>query len=117
MFHTSHRHQFPLASVIVMTLIFTSQASEELNYAPTWPADDCCESHTNAISHYADHIHTYNANSQLVSSIKSIFAKNPNTRKVKQVGMANPYQIIGMETQGFPSAKNPTPFRGTGPAV
>ena len=32
-----------LVSVIAMTLIFTSQASEELNYAPTWLSRQCCK--------------------------------------------------------------------------
>ena len=31
--------------------------------------------------------------------------------------MVNSFQFNGMETQGFPSANSPAPFRGTGPAV
>ena len=40
-----------LASVIAITLISTSQASEELNYALTWPSTRLFQSHTRAISH------------------------------------------------------------------
>ena len=102
-----------------MILISTSQASEELSYSPTWPSRWLPQSYTRAISHDADwaFFHTYNASSQLVSSDKSTFVENPNARKVQRVGMANPYQINGMEIQGFLSAKNPTSFRSTGPAV
>ena len=49
-----HMHQVLLMSVIVMTLISTSQASEELNYTPTWPSRPLLQSHTCAISHDAD---------------------------------------------------------------
>ena len=100
-----------------MTLISTTQASEELNYASTWPIRQLLRSHTYAISHDADRafVRAYNASSQLVSSIKSTFVENSNARKVKRVSMVNPY--YGMETQGFPLAKNPAPFCGTGPAV
>ena len=81
------------------------------------PADNCCEAIQMQLAMMQITFHAYNASSQLVSSIISRFAENPNARKVNQVGMANPYHINGMETQGFPSAKNPTPFRGTGPAA
>ena len=49
-----HRHQVPLASVIAITLISTNQASEELNYALTWPSRRLFQSHTRAISHDSD---------------------------------------------------------------
>ena len=59
----------------------------------------------------------YNASSLLISSIKRMLVESPNARKVMQVGMVNSFQLNGMETQGFPSAKSPAPFRRTGPAV
>ena len=62
-------------------------------------------------------LHAYNASSQLISSVKRMFVESPNARKVTQVGMVNSFQFNGMETQGFPSANSPAPFRGTGPAV
>ena len=34
-----------------------------------------------------------------------------------QVGMVNPFQLKGMNIQGFPSAKSAAAFRGTGPSV
>ena len=45
---------FLLVLVIVMTPIFTSQASEELNYTPTWPSRRLLWTHTHAISHDAE---------------------------------------------------------------
>ena len=62
-------------------------------------------------------LRTYNASSQLVSSTKGMFVEIPNARLVTRVGMVNPFQINGMETRAFPSAKLPALFRGTGPAV
>ena len=59
----------------------------------------------------------YNTSSQLISSVKHTFVESPNVTKVKRVGMVNSFQLNGMETQGFPSAKSPAPFRDTGPAV
>ena len=59
----------------------------------------------------------YNANSQLISSVKHMFVDSPNTRKVTQVVMINSLKFNGMETQGFPSVNSPAPFRGTGPAA
>ena len=46
---TVHRHQIPLASVIAITLISTSQTSQELNYAPS--SRRSFQSHIRAISH------------------------------------------------------------------
>ena len=57
------------------------------------------------------------ASSQLVSSAKGTFVEILNARLVMRVGMVNPFQLNGMETQGFPSAKPPALFRGIGPAV
>ena len=59
----------------------------------------------------------YNASSQLISSVKHMFVESPNATKVTQVRMVNSFQLNGMETQGFPSAKSPASFRDTGPAV
>ena len=59
----------------------------------------------------------YNASSLLISSIKCTFLESTNARKVMRVGMVNSFQLNGMETQSFPSAKSPAPFRGTGPEV
>ena len=58
-----------------------------------------------------------NASSQLISSVKRMFVESPGARKVTRVRIVNLFQLNGMETQDFPSAKLPTPFRGTGPAV
>ena len=50
-----HRHQVALVPVITITLISTSQASEEVNnYAPTWPSQRLLQSHTRAIGHMHD---------------------------------------------------------------
>ena len=62
-------------------------------------------------------LRAYNASSQLVSSAKGTFIEIPNVRLVTRVGMVNPFRLNGLETQGFPSAKPPALFRGTGPAV
>ena len=62
-------------------------------------------------------LRAYNASSQLISSIKGTFIESPNARKVMRVGMVNSFQLNDMETQGFPSAKSPAPFCGTGPAA
>ena len=59
----------------------------------------------------------HNASSQLISSIERMIVESPNARKITQVGVVNSFQLNGMETQGFPSAKSPVPFCGTGPAV
>ena len=58
-----------------------------------------------------------NGSSQLISRLKRTFVENPNTRKVMLVGIVNSFQLNGMETQGFPLPEQPTPLRGTGPAV
>ena len=63
------------------------------------------------------HTRAYTASSKLISCIKRMFVENLNTSKVMRVGMVNSFQLNGMENQGFPSAKSPAPFRGTGPAV
>ena len=62
-------------------------------------------------------LRAYNASSQLVGSVKGTLVEIPNARLVTRVGMVNPFRLNGMEIQGFPSAKPPTLFRGTGPAV
>ena len=62
-------------------------------------------------------LHAYNACSQLISIIKGTFVESPNTRKVMQVRMINPFQLNSIEIQGFTSAKSPAPFRGTGTVV
>ena len=62
-------------------------------------------------------LRTYNASSQLISSVKRTFVESPNARKVMRVGMVNSFQLNSMETQGLPSANSPTPFHGKGPAV
>ena len=84
-------------------------------------ADDCCEAIQVQLammsSSYRLCFHAYNDSNQLVSSNKSMFVENPNTRKVKRVGMVDMHWINGMETQGFPSTKKPTLFCGTGPAA
>ena len=46
-----------------------------------------------------------------------MFVESPNARKVMRVGMVNSFQLNGMKTQGFPSAKSSAPFCSTGPAV
>ena len=111
-----HSHQVPLASVIAMTLISTSQASEQLNYTPTWPADDCCKAIHVRLAMMQSVLCAYNASSQLVS-IKGTFVESPNARKVAWVSMVNPFWLNGMETQGFQSAKPPTPLCSTEPVV
>ena len=62
-------------------------------------------------------LRAFNASSQLVSSAKGMFVEIPNARLVTRVVMVNPFRLNGMETQGFPSAKPPALFHGTGPAV
>ena len=90
-----HRHQVLLASVIAMTLISTSQASEELNYVPTWPSRQLLEAIHMQLAMMQIALHAYNASSQLVRSIKSTFVEDPNARKVKRVRMVNLYWING----------------------
>ena len=60
-----------------MTLISTSQDSEELKYAPTWPSRQLLQSHTSVISHNTEHT----SSSQLVISVKSTLVDNPNVIK------------------------------------
>ena len=40
----------------MMVLIFTSQASEELNYSPTWLKRQVLQSHSHTISYDAKHV-------------------------------------------------------------
>ena len=93
-----------LTSVILMILISTSQASQELNCALSWPSGQLLQSQTHVLSMMQITLCVYNAKSQLVCSIKSTFVKNLNATNVIQVSMVNPYWINSMETQGFPSA-------------
>ena len=58
-------------------------------------------------------LYAYNANSQLVSTVKGTFVESPNARKVMQVGMVNLFQLNSIEIQGFTLAKSPAPFHGT----
>ena len=66
------------------------------------------------IIHDADHAWCVNASSQLVSSIKDILVEG---LKIMRVSMVNPFWINSIEAQSFPSAKPPTPFYSTRPAV
>ena len=52
--------------------------------------------------------------SPLVSNIKGTFVESLNITKVIRVIMVSPFQLNGMETQGFSLAKVPTPFHGIG---
>ena len=80
-------------------------------------ADDRCKAIHVKLAMMQSVLCAYNASSQLVSSAKGTFVENPNARLVTQVGMVNLFRLNGMETQGFPLAKPPTQFRGTGPTV
>ena len=83
-------------------------------------ADDCCEAIQVVLAMMSSCrlcFHVYNDSDQLVSSVKSTFVENPNTRKAKRVDMVDPYWINGMETQGFPSTKKPALFCGIRPAA
>ena len=80
-------------------------------------ADDHCKAIHVRLAMMQSMLRAYNAISQLVSSTKGTFVEIPNARLVTQVGMVNLFQLNGMETQGFPSAKPPALFRSTGPAV
>ena len=51
------------------------------------------------------------------TSAKGTFVEIPNAREVTRVGKVKSFQLNGMETQGFPSAKPHAPFRGIGPAL
>ena len=77
-----HRLQIPLPSVTLMMLISTNQASQELNYALSWPSRQLLQSHTNVLSMMQIMLCAYNASIQLVSSVKSMFVGNLNARKV-----------------------------------
>ena len=62
----------------------TSQASEELNYTPTWPNRQLLQNHTLAISHDVElhvELHAYNTSGQLVSSVKGTHACRKSKRK------------------------------------
>ena len=76
--------------------------------------DDHCKAIHVQLAMIKRKLYAYNVSSQLVSSIKGTFVESLNLRKVTQVGMVNPFQLNGMEIQGFPSAKSPTPLHGTG---
>ena len=80
-------------------------------------ADDHCKAIHIRLAMMPSMLCAYNASSQLVSSAKGTFVEIPNARLVTQVGMVNPFQLNGMETQGFPSAKPPALFHGIGPTV
>ena len=64
--------------------------------------DDHCKAIHVQLAMMQSTLHSYNASSQLVDSVKSTFVESPNIRKVMQVGMVNPFQLNGMEIQGFP---------------
>ena len=106
-------HQVLLASIIMMTLISTSQASEELNYTPTWLSRWVLWNHKCVISHHAESmLHAYIASSKLaISSIKGMIIESLNVRKVTQLSMINPFQLKSMENKGFPSSKPLAPFQ------
>ena len=95
-----------------MTLISNSQTLEELNYAPTWPSRQLLLSHICMISHDTESA-SYNA---MINSGKGTVVESLNARKAMQVNMVNPFQLNGLETQGFTSAKQHAPFCSTEPA-
>ena len=66
--------------------------------------DDHCKAIHVQLAMMLSMLHSYNASSQLVDSVKSTFVESPNAREVMQVRMVNPFQLNDMEIQGFPSA-------------
>ena len=94
-------HQVPLVSVIMMTLLSTSQASEELNYAPTWPSNKSCKTIHVRLAMIQSMLCAYNACCQLVSSVKGMFAESLNTKKGcgRRYGKSVP--VNSMETKVF----------------
>ena len=80
-------------------------------------SDDCFKATHVQLAMMQTALRAYNASSQLVINMKGMFVESPNIWKIMQVSMVNPFQLNDMETQGFPSAKPPAPFRSTGPAV
>ena len=80
-------------------------------------ADDYCKTIHVRLAMMQSVLRAYNARSQLVSSTKGTFVEIPNTRLVTGVGMVNLFQLNGMETQDFPSAKLPALLCGTGPTI
>ena len=54
-------------TLVVITLISTGQASEELNYTTTWPSRQVLYSHTHAISHAVHFLHKVSSQLELGS--------------------------------------------------
>ena len=86
---------------------FQLSALQELNYTPTKHGRLLLRSHTHVLSMMQITLCVYNASSQLVSSVKSMFVWSLNARKVKQVSMVKPYQINSMKLKAFLQPNHP----------
>ena len=65
-------------SVIVITIVSTSQASEELSLAD----DQCKATHERLTLIQSAFLRVYNVSIQLIGSVKGMFVESMNTRKI-----------------------------------
>ena len=98
-----------------MTLISTSKALEELNYALGCPYRQVLLSHSPMLDMQCA-LCAHNANSQLFCSVTGTFIDSSNAKKVTQVSMANPFCPNSMKTTAFHQLHH-SHLSGTEPAV